>query len=196
MRTVTADDVLDFWFQRPAFKEKGGPLEYRNCWFEKSDAFDAEIAQQFGAAVESALAEGFADWAATPDGALALVLLLDQFPRNLFRNQAKAFAGDARARIVARQAVDRGFDIALPPVMRLFFYMPFEHSESLPDQDLAHLLFSALDMQLPGHDLAHWADKHRVIIARFGRFPHRNAALGRQSSPEETEFLRQPGSSF
>lgn len=187
---MTADDVLDFWFQRDK------PLAYRNCWFEKSAAFDAEIAHRFGAAVESALAEGHADWAAAPEGALALVLLLDQFPRNLFRNQAKAFAGDARARIVARQAVDRGFDIALPPVMRLFFYLPFEHSEALPDQDLAHLLFSALDKQLPGHDLAGWADKHRAIIARFGRFPHRNAALGRQSSPEEIDFLRQPGSSF
>jgi len=188
---VTADDVLDFWFQRDKT-----PLEYRTCWFEKSDAFDTEIATRFGAAVESALAEGHADWAATPEGALALMLLLDQFPRNLFRNQAKAFAGDARARTVARQAVDRGFDIALPPVMRLFFYMPFEHSEALADQDLAHLLFSALDKQMPGHDLAHWSDKHRVIVARFGRFPHRNAALGRQSSPEEIEFLKQPGSSF
>lgn len=189
-KTTTADNVLDFWFQRDK------PLAYRDCWFEKSDAFDAQIAAQFGAAVESALAEGHADWAATPEGALALVILLDQFPRNLFRNQTKAFAGDARARIVARQAVDRGFDIALPPVMRLFFYMPFEHSETLADQDLAHLLFSALDKDLPGHDLAHWADKHRVIIARFGRFPHRNAALGRQSSPEEIDFLKQPGSSF
>jgi uncharacterized protein (DUF924 family) len=187
---ITPDDVLDFWFDRSK------PLDFRPCWFEKSDAFDREIATRFSGAVESALAEGHADWAETPDGALALVILLDQFPRNLFRNQAKAFAGDARARIVARQAVDRGFDIALPPVMRLFFYMPFEHSEALADQDLAHLLFSALDMQLPGHNLADWADKHRVIIARFGRFPHRNAALGRQSSPDEIEFLKQPGSSF
>jgi uncharacterized protein (DUF924 family) len=187
---ITPDDVLDFWFDRSQ------PLDFRPCWFKKSDVFDAEIAARFGAAVESALAEGHADWAATPDGALALVILLDQFPRNLFRNQAKAFAGDARARIVARQAVDRGFDIALPPVMRLFFYMPFEHSEALADQELAHLLFSALDKDLPGQNLADWADKHRVIIARFGRFPHRNAALGRQSSPEEIEFLKQPGSSF
>jgi uncharacterized protein (DUF924 family) len=189
---MTYDRVLDFWFDR----QDGRPLDFRACWFEKSDAFDAQVAERLGAAVESALAEGFADWAETPEGTLALLILLDQCPRNMFRGQAKAFAGDARARIVARQAVDRGFDIALPPVMRLFFYLPFEHSEHLPDQELAHLLFSALDKELPGHDLADWAEKHRIVIARFGRFPHRNAALGRQSSPEEIAFLNQPGSSF
>lgn len=189
---MTPDTVLDFWFDR----KPGTVLQHRAAWFEKNDAFDAQIRERFAAAVETALAEGYADWAQTADGALALLILLDQFPRNLFRGQAKAFAGDTRARIIARQAVGRGFDIALPPVMRMFFYLPFEHSEHLPDQELAHLLFSALDKDLPGHDLAGWADKHRVIIARFGRFPHRNAALGRESSPEEVEFLKQPGSSF
>lgn len=190
--TTTADEVLDFWFDR----KPNAALEHRKAWFEKNDAFDAQIRSRFASAVETALAEGYADWAQNAEGALALLILLDQFPRNLFRGEAKAFAGDARARNVARQAVDRGFDIALPPVTRMFFYLPFEHSEHLPDQDLAHLLFSALDKEMPGFDLAHWADKHRVIIARFGRFPHRNAALGRESSPEEIEFLRQPGSSF
>jgi len=190
--TVTPDTILDFWFDRRA----GEPLVHRKAWFEKNAAFDEEIRSRFGAAVETALADGFADWAGDAEGALALLILLDQFPRNLFRGEAKAFAGDARARNIARQAVDRGFDIALPPVMRMFFYLPFEHSEHLPDQDLAHLLFSALDRQLPGLDLAGWADKHRAVIARFGRFPHRNAALGRNSSPEELEFLKQPGSSF
>jgi uncharacterized protein (DUF924 family) len=189
---TAADEILDFWFER----RDGTPSGFRKAWYEKNDALDTEIRQRFGAAVENALADGYADWAETADGALALVILLDQFTRNLFRGEAKAFAGDPRARLVARQAVDRGFDIAVPPVMRLFFYMPFEHSEHLPDQDLAHLLFAALDKELPGHDLALWAEKHRVIIARFGRYPHRNAALGRASSPEEVEFLRQPGSSF
>lgn len=193
---TTPDDVLDFWFDRKHGETADAPLEHRKAWFEKNDAFDAQIRNRFGSAVESALAEGYADWAETAEGALALLILLDQFPRNLFRGQAKAFAGDTRARIVARQSVDRGFDIAVQPVMRMFFYLPFEHSEHLPDQELAHLLFSALDKELPGHDLAGWADKHRVVIARFGRFPHRNAALGRDSSPEEVEFLKQPGSSF
>lgn len=190
--TITADEVLDFWFDR----RDGMPLTHRKSWFEKDPAFDDAIRRRFGAAVETALAEGYADWTESAEGTLALLILLDQFPRNIFRGQAKAFAGDTRARAIARQAVDRGFDIALPPVMRLFYYLPFEHSEHLPDQDLAHLLFSALDRELPGLNLALWADKHRVIIARFGRFPHRNAVLGRQSSPEEIEFLRQPGSSF
>ncbi|MEK9967858.1 MAG: DUF924 family protein [Ferrovibrio sp.] len=199
--TLTPDDVLDFWFDRKPGHERNSALVHRDVWFKKNDDFDTEIRRRFASAVEAALAEGFADWAGTAEGTLALLILLDQFPRNLFRDQAKAFAGDARARAVAHQAVDRGFDIALPPVMRMFFYLPFEHSEHLPDQELAHLLFSALDKDmldkgLPGLDLAGWAEKHRVIVARFGRFPHRNAALGRESSPEEIEFLKQPGSSF
>lgn len=190
--TTTPAAILDFWFDR----RPGVALASRRAWFEKNTAFDDAIRQRFGAAVESALAEGYADWAETAEGALALLILLDQFPRNIFRGQAKAFAGDARARTIARHAVDRGFDIALPPVMRLFFYLPFEHSEQLADQDLAHLLFAALDKELPGQDLALWADRHRAVILRFGRFPHRNAALGRISSAEEIEFLKQPGSSF
>jgi uncharacterized protein (DUF924 family) len=190
---TTPDDVLDFWFDR---KDADAPLQHRKAWFEKNAAFDEQIRSRFASAVETALAEGYADWTETAEGALALLILLDQFPRNLFRGEAKAFAGDTRARIVARQAVDRGFDIAVQPMMRMFFYLPFEHSEHLPDQELAHLLFSALDKELPGLDLAGWADKHRVVIARFGRFPHRNAALGRDSSPDEIDFLKQPGSSF
>jgi uncharacterized protein (DUF924 family) len=193
---ITPGDILDFWFDRRPGDDPGRALQHRAAWFERNPDFDEAIRSRFGAAVESALAEGFADWAGQAESALALLLLLDQFPRNLFRGQAKAFAGDARARAVAHAAVDRGFDIAVPPMMRMFFYLPFEHSEHLPDQDLAHLLFSALDKELPGLDLAGWADKHRAIIARFGRFPHRNAALSRDSSPDEIEFLKQPGSSF
>ncbi|WP_374300939.1 DUF924 family protein [Ferrovibrio sp.] len=189
---ITPAIILDFWFDR------GGPeaLRPRKVWWEKSPAFDEEIRRRFDAAVETALAGGYEEWAGQAESALALVLLLDQFPRNLFRNSARAFAGDERARTVARQMTDRGFDIGLPPAMRQFAYMPFEHSEAPEDQDFSCLLFAALEKDLPGHDLLDYAERHRAIIARFNRFPHRNAALGRESTPEEVEFLRQPGSSF
>lgn len=189
---ITPDTVLDFWFDRGGAEA----LRPRKVWWEKNPAFDEEIRRRFGAAVEDALNGGREDWTAQADGALALIILLDQFPRNLFRGAARAFAGDERARAVARQMTDRGLDIGLPPVMRQFAYMPFEHSEALADQDFSCLLFAALEKDLPGHDILDYAERHRAIIARFGRFPHRNAALGRDSTPEETEFLRQPGSSF
>lgn len=189
---ISAADVLDFWFDRNGAEA----LSPRKAWWEKNPAFDEEIRRHFGAAVEHALSGGYDDWAGEAESALALILLLDQFPRNLFRNSAKAFAGDERARAVARQMTDRGFDIGLPPVMRQFAYMPFEHSEALADQDFSCLLFAALEKDLPGQDILDYAERHRAIIARFDRFPHRNAALGRESTPEEIEFLRQPGSSF
>ncbi|HEX6958952.1 MAG TPA: DUF924 family protein [Ferrovibrio sp.] len=186
------DIVLDFWFDRPASQ----PLQPRKEWWQKDESFDADIRIRFGAAVETALAGGYADWEDAAESALALLILLDQFPRNIFRGQARAFAGDARARSVAHKAVDRGFDITVPTVMRQFFYMPFQHSENLAEQDLSILLFTALEKELPGHDLLHYAERHRAIIAQFDRFPHRNAALGRTSTPEEIAFLKQPGSSF
>ncbi|MFC3675110.1 DUF924 family protein [Ferrovibrio xuzhouensis] len=194
--TTTAADILDFWFDRPGSAARGEPLTPRQCWWRKDDAFDAEIRTRFGAAVETALQGGFAGWADDADGTLALLILLDQFPRNIFRDTARAFAGDAQARSVARGAIDRGFDIVVAPVQRQFFYMPFQHSEDLADQEFGMLLFAALEKDLPGQKTFEFAERHRVIIAQFGRFPHRNAALGRDSTPEETEFLRQPGSSF
>jgi uncharacterized protein (DUF924 family) len=189
---ITADTVLDFWFDR------NGPeaLLPRKAWWEKDPAFDDQIRRLFAPAVEHALDGGYEDWTAQAESALALLILLDQFPRNLFRNTAKAFAGDPRARGVARRMTDCGMDITLPPTMRQFVYMPFEHSEDIADQDFSCLLFAALEKDLPGHDILDYAERHRAIIARFGRFPHRNAALGRASTPEEVEFLRQPGSSF
>lgn len=193
---ITADTILDFWFDRPGFAAAGEPLKPRPQWWEKNDAFDALIRERFGDAVETALAGGLADWEVQAESALALIILLDQFPRNIFRGTPKAFAGDERARAVAHKAVGRGLDIKVPPVMRQFFYMPFQHSELLSDQDLSILLFTALEKELPGCDLLHWAERHRAIIAQFDRFPHRNAILGRQSTPEEVEFLKQPGSSF
>ncbi|WP_300304124.1 DUF924 family protein [Ferrovibrio sp.] len=189
---ITAADVLDFWFDRGGAEA----LRPRQAWWEKNLAFDEAIRQRFDAAVERALAGDYAGWAEQAESALALIILLDQFPRNLHRGTAKAFAGDARALSIARQMTDRGFDIGLPPVMRQFVYMPFEHSEAPDDQDFSCLLFAALEKDLPGHGILDYAERHRAIIARFGRFPHRNAALGRDSTPEENEFLRQPGSSF
>jgi len=193
---VDPDRILDFWFDRPAFAAAGLPPASRPQWWQKDAAFDALIGAHFGTTTAAALEGAFTDWGETAEGALALLILLDQFPRNLFRGHARAFAGDARARAVAHAAVARGFDAAVPPVLRQFFYMPFQHSEDLADQDFGLPLFAALERELPGLKILDYAERHRAIIARFGRYPHRNAALGRDSTAEETEFLRQPGSSF
>lgn len=181
--------VLSFWF---GAGWNGAEPAYRPEWFMPNPAFDGAIARDFGGDVERAMAGALADLADNPEGCLALVLLLDQFPRNLFRGTARAFAADARARTVARQALERGFDLTLPPVMRMFLYLPFEHSEDPPDQQRSVVLFETLDN-------AEWLDyaiRHRDIIARFGRFPHRNAALKRPSTAEEIAFLKTPNSSF
>lgn len=184
-----AADVLAFWFG-----ERPGPS--RREWFVKDAAFDAEIRQRFGDLHRQAAALQLEDWRAGPRTMLALVVVLDQFSRNLYRNDARAFAADAHALECARQAVARGDDRALLPVERQFLYLPFEHSESLEDQDRALELMGALDGFAETRDASEWARRHRVIIARFGRFPHRNAALGRESTAEEREFLAQPGSGF
>lgn len=188
------DDILSFWFGPPS---EPGHTEPRGRWFERDDAFDAECSQRF-LALHTRAAEGaLDDWRDEPRSALALVLLLDQFPRNLFRDTARAFDTDARAREVARHALARGLDVPLPPVWRWFFYLPFEHSESLVDQRLALSLFEALALNdRHSGDVADYARRHHDVIARFGRFPHRNAALERESTPEERAFLEEPGSSF
>jgi len=182
--------VLDFWFQ-PA----GG---YRPEWFRKDAAFDAAIREGFAGDVEAALT-GTLPAAASAEDQLARIILLDQFTRNMFRGTARAFAGDAQALKLATELVASGRDKNLDPWHRWFAYLPFEHSESLIEQERSVALYTALarEMQAPAFDSAlDYAEKHRVIIARFGRFPHRNAILGRESSAEETEFLKQPGSSF
>jgi uncharacterized protein (DUF924 family) len=189
MPNTQARQILDFWF---AARDDAGQPAYRDQWFKRDDAFDAQIAQRFGATVERALAGELDGWADNADGVLALVILLDQFPRNLFRGTARAFAGDERALRLAKQAIAQGFDRQLPRYNRMFLYLPFEHSENLADQERSVALFAALD----DNNVARYAVAHRDIVARFGRFPHRNAALGRPSTPEETEFLKQPGSSF
>ena len=186
--------VLDFWFLPP---EHPGHGTYRAEWFRKDDAFDFAIRERFGAAVESALS-------GTPDeeseeALLARILLLDQFTRNVFRGTPRAFAGDAKALQIAETLVAAGRDKNLSPWQRWFAYLPFEHSESLLDQERSVALFAALarEMQHEAFDSARdYAVRHREVIARFGRFPHRNAILGRESTAEEIEFLTQPGSSF
>jgi len=183
------EPVLDFWFGPQAGAS-------RPEWFQKSERFDAQIRERFGALHEQAAAGGLVEWEAAPRSALALLVVLDQFSRNLHRNDARAFAQDARALRVATAMVERGWDRELLPVQRQFVYLPFEHAEDLADQDRAMALFGELVGYPETADLVQWAEKHRVIIRRFGRFPHRNAALGRASTPEEVAFLREPGSGF
>jgi uncharacterized protein (DUF924 family) len=171
-------DVVAFWV-------KAGP----KAWFRRSKAFDAEIRERFEALHHAAARGELDDWAKTAEGALALLLLLDQFPRNLYRDSPHAFATDPLARTVARAAADRGFDTQVDPELRQFFYLPFEHSERLEDQDHGVALCTASG----DADLVKWANIHRDIIARYGRFPHRNASLGRGTTEAERAFLDEGG---
>jgi uncharacterized protein (DUF924 family) len=181
--------ILDFWFGPP-------PHAARDAWFRKIDAFDALVRERFGDAIEMALAGGFRDWDATPRGALARVLLLDQFTRNAFRDTPRAFAGDAAALATSTAAIDAGFDVALDPYERWFLYMPFQHAEDASAHRRSIDLFSRLAAQTGLGDPLEWARRHAAVIARFGRFPHRNAILGRPSTADEVAFLSQPGSRF
>lgn len=189
-----AQRILDFWFGAEGSAEHG---QMRAEWFRKDAAFDAEIARHFGPLVEAALAGGLQDWAANAEGALARIVLLDQFTRNLFRDTPRAFAGDALALAAAQAMLAAAQDAALLPVQRVFVYLPFEHSESLAIQDQSIHLFTALANNTPAlADYLNYAQRHRAVIARFGRFPHRNAALGRTTTPAEAAFLSEAHSSF
>jgi len=191
---LAAQDVLDFWFG-PA--NEPGYGKTRPAWFRKDPAFDAQVSARFGPLIEQALAEGLPSWRLRPQSALAEVLVLDQFTRNSFRDTPRAFAGDPLALACAKAMVASGQHAALLPVQRQFAYLPFEHAENLADQLESLRLFEQLGQQAPAlADLLRWAQRHHEIIARFGRFPHRNAVLGRESTPEEAEFLLQPGSGF
>jgi uncharacterized protein (DUF924 family) len=181
--------VLDFWFGRPR-----GPS--RAEWFRKDAAFDEEVRARFGGLHAAAARRELEAWRLSPEPMLALVIVLDQFSRNLHRDDARAFAQDAHALECAREAVGRGDDLALLPVGRQFLYLPLEHSEDLADQEACVELMRSLEAFEETRGLTEWAVRHRDVIRRFGRFPHRNAALGRASTPEEVEFLRQPGSRF
>ncbi len=185
--------LLAFWFGAPGTPEHDAR---RAIWFKADAAFDAALGAEFGEDRRRAAAGQCDHWCGERDSALALVLLLDQLPRNLYRGQAGAFATDAQARAAARQALARGFDQAVPPVRRGFFYLPFEHSEASADQDVALALFAAMPRGPHYESQLDYARRHHAIIARFGRFPHRNRALGRVTTAEEAEFLKQPGSSF
>ena len=189
--------VLDFWFGPP---DDPGHAQSRPQWFQKDDAFDAQIVQRFGPLIERALIGDIDDWLTRPVEplpALARVIVLDQFTRNAFRGTARAFAGDAMALQTARALVASGADRSLTGVQRQFAYLPFEHAEDLSHQRTAVQLYQQLAADEPARaDLVVWAQKHLDIVARFGRFPHRNAALGRASSPEEAAFLLTPGSGF
>jgi uncharacterized protein (DUF924 family) len=153
-------------------------------WFEKDTALDDEVRRRFLSAHEAAAGGKLAVWEQSAEGALALLILLDQFPRNMFRGEARAFATDAQARAIASRAILSGFDGAIPD-MRTFFYLPFMHSEDLADQERAIAFYRAQN----NADGLKWAELHADIIRRFGRFPHRNAVLGRVTTPEEQEFL-------
>jgi uncharacterized protein (DUF924 family) len=180
---ITPEQVLDFWFD-------GDPATHRSEWFKQSVEFDASCAR-FADALREARTGTFDHWAETPRGSLALIILLDQFSRNLHRNSPEAFAADPKARSIARSAIARGFDQRLGPVERVFVYLPFEHSEDIADQDESVRLFTAL-----GEQMVRYAEDHRDVIRRFGRFPHRNGVMGRASTPEELEYLARPGSGF
>ena len=189
-----AQDVLDFWFLPPDNRDYG---QARGEWFRKDDAFDAHIRARFGTLIDAAIEGGLRAWEATPHGALARLIVLDQFTRNVYRGTPRAFAGDAQALALAVALTQAGQDQQLPPMLRAFVYLPFEHAEDLAMQARAIELFQRLSQAQPGFDgMLDYAERHQEVIARFGRFPHRNAMLGRPSTPEEVEFLRQPGSSF
>ena len=167
-------DIVAFW-------REVGPKR----WFEKDAALDEAITRRFLGAHEAAAAGKLAGWEQSAEGALALLILLDQFPRNMFRGQARTFATDPLARAVAAGAIVHGFDSQVPAQMRSFFYLPFMHSEELADQERAMAFYKAAG----DADGLKWAERHADIIRRFGRFPHRNAALGRTTTPEEQAFL-------
>ena len=190
---LTPQDVRDFWFGAPASAGYGKP---RDVWFKKSDVFDQAVRQRFLLLHELAADGRLAAWNVTPHALLALIIVCDQFSRNMFRNDPRAYSTDAQALAAAQRMVELGWDMQLAPIGRQFVYLPFEHAENLAMQQRAVDLFARVTEDPALADAPVWAHKHLDIIARFGRFPHRNAVLGRDSTPEEIEFLKEPGSSF
>jgi uncharacterized protein (DUF924 family) len=187
--TPFSREVLDFWFGRP-------PHEARAEWFRKDPQFDATIRVRFADAIDAALAGAQLSPDSDVFDALARVVLLDQFTRNAYRDTPRAFAGDALALATAIAVVDAGRDTLLDRFERLFLYLPFEHAEDVAIQERSIALFRRLAVENADSDQLVWAERHAAIIHRFGRYPHRNAILGRASTPEEIEFLKGAGSRF
>ena len=196
-----AEEVLQFWFGELGADGLCDDA-HRARWWRKDAAFDQLIGDRFAGLHEAVSAGQRDEWLATAQGRLAYILVLDQFSRNMFRGSARTHAGDARAVEVAQEGVERGMDRELAHDQRTFLYMPFMHCEALEAQDRCVELFSAWRDEISGPlrekvaSLLPYAEQHRDIVRRFGRFPHRNALLGRESTPEELEFLERPGSSF
>jgi uncharacterized protein (DUF924 family) len=199
--TPTADDVLAYWFGTHA-GDAATAAAQKKLWWSKDPAVDAEIRARFATLVTTAAGSAHRNWADTPRGRLALILLFDQFPRNIYRDTAQAFAHDAQALQLALDGLAAGADSKLRAIERVFFYLPLEHAESTDMQERSVALFAALAAGVPATEretftgYADYAVRHRDIVQRFGRFPHRNRILGRASTADEIEFLKQPGSSF
>ena len=185
--------VLNFWFGKPEDINYGKPREF---WFVKNDEFDRKIKSQFYSLYEQAAAGKLHHWQQQPLSCLALIIILAQFPRNMFRGSPQAFATDDRAKTHAKYAITNQFDLQLIPVQRWFIYLPFEHSENLEDQETSIELFARLQAHADSKSAIDYAYRHWQVMQRFGRFPHRNRVLGRTNTPEETEFLKQSGSGF
>lgn len=185
MQTIQIDDIINFWF------EEAGPEK----WYKKDDNFDLLIAERFELIIEKAVSGEFVEWQTSPRGCLALCILLDQFPRNIYRNSARSFAYDAKAREIAFIALDQEFDRSedLSPEARTFLCLPFEHHENLSSQ---YLCLTIAEERIGLNRFTDYAKKHLEIIKRFGRFPHRNVILERKNTFEESKFLEQPGSGF
>jgi uncharacterized protein (DUF924 family) len=188
-----AEEVLDFWFGHEGDPEYG---RFRDEWFRKDPAFDAGVTQRFTDLYEEAAAGELDGWHDEAESCLALVIVLDQFPRNMFRGDGRTHAQDGRALETARYAVEHALDRELPAFQRMFLYMPFMHSESVEDQRRSVGLFGDLAAEPGAPDVVSYAVAHREIVERFGRFPHRNEILGRETTPEEAVFLTTEGSSF
>lgn len=200
----TIESILAFWFGADADVVSDPVVAQRQgkMWWSKADAIDRAIAQRFAVCTEQAATLQLQHWRATPHGWLALLILSDQFPRNMYRGTPRAFEYDAFALQTALDGIDLGIDRQLRPIQRVFFYLPLEHAESLAHQEHALQLFTSLAQEVPAAQqgafagFVDFARRHHDVVARFGRFPHRNVILGRLSSADEEAFLLQPGSSF